>query len=154
MSPSAEATLTDFLRDPKGVVDRLEHVDVVLHRRNAEDLRLSLESRTEAVADGVRFLARMLSMALTDPAVRDRLHASAEAIPWVSFLPVQQRQQFLAEFFRIAEAGAELGVMTPIAQLMREWQATAAIYADPELAAELERPLAGDGERVPAPPAG
>ena len=154
MSQTAEATLTDFLRDPKAVVDRLEHVDVVLHRRNAEDLRLSLESRTEAVADGVRFLARMLSAALTDAAVRDRLQASAEAIPWLSFLPVPQRQEFLAEFFRTAEAAAELGVMTPLAQLLREWQATAAIYADPELTAELRRLLPGDGERVPAPPAG
>ena len=41
-----------------------------------------------------------------------------------------------------------------LAQLLREWQATAAIYADPELAAELRRPLAGDGERVAAPSAG
>lgn len=151
MSPTAEATLTDFLRDPKTVVDRLQHADVVLHRRNAEDLHLSLESRTEAVADGVRFLARMLSAALADAAVRDRLQASAEAIPWLSFLPTQQRQLFLAEFFRTAEAAAEVGVMTPLAQLLREWQATAAIYADPELAAELRRPLAGDGGRVPAP---
>lgn len=154
MGRTAEATLTDFLRDPKAVVDRLEHVDVVLHRRNAEDLHLSLESRTEAVADGVRFLARMLSAALTDAEVRDRLQASAEAIPWLSFLPATQRQEFLAEFFRTAEAAAELGVMTPLARLLREWQATAAIYADPELAAELRRPLTGDGERVPAPTAG
>jgi hypothetical protein len=43
MSQTAEAILTDFLRDPKAVVDRLQHVDVVLHRRNAEDLHLSLE---------------------------------------------------------------------------------------------------------------
>lgn len=154
MSTTAEATLTDFLRDPKTVVDRLEHVDVVLHRRNAEDLRLSLESRSEAVADGVRFVARMLSAALSDAAVRSRLEASAEAIPWLSFLPRQQRQEFLTEFFHTAEAAAELGVMTPLAQLLREWQATAVIYADPELAAELRRPLAGDGERVAAPPAG
>ena len=154
MNPTAEATLTDFLRDPKAVVDRLEHVDVVLHRRSAEDLRLSLESRSEAVADGVRFLARMLSAALSDDVVRDRLQASAEAIPWLSFLPAQQRQEFLVEFFRTAEAAAELGVMTPLAQSLREWQATAAIHADPELAAELRRPTAGDGGRVAAPPAG
>lgn len=154
MSPCAEATLTDFLRDPNAVVDRLEHVDVVLHRRNAEDLHLSLESRTEAVADSVRFLARMLSAALADAEVRDRLQASAEAIPWLSFLGAKQRQEFLADFFRTAEAAAELGVMTPLAQILREWQATASIYADPELATELRRPLAGDGERVPAPPAG
>ncbi len=154
MTRTAEATLTDFLRDPKAVVERLEHVDVVLHRRNAEDLRLSLESRTEAVAEGVRFLARMLGAALTDAAVRDRLQDSAETIPWLAFLPVQERQEFLVEFFRTAEAAAELGVLTPLAQLLREWQATAAIYADPELAAELRRPLTGDGERVPAPRAG
>ena len=150
MSRTAEATLTDFLRDPKAVIERLQHVDVVLHRRNAEDLRLSLESRSEAVAEGVRFLTRVLGAALTDVAVRDRLGASAEGIPWLSFLPAQHRQEFMVEFFRTAEAAAELGVMTPIAQLLREWQATAAIYADPELAAELRRPLAGDGERVPA----
>lgn len=154
MSRTAEATLTDFLRDPKAVVDRLEHVDVVLRRRNAEDLYLSLESRTEAVAESVRFLARVLSAALADPAVRDRLQASVEAIPWLSFLPAQQRQLFTTEFFRTAEAAAELGVMTPLAQLLREWQATAVIYADPELAAELRRPLAGDGDRVPTPAPG
>ena len=154
MNQTADATLTDFLRDPKAVVDRLEHVDIVLHRRNAEDLYLSLESRTEAVAESVRLLARMLSAALTDPGVRDRLGASVEQIPWLSFLPAQQRQLFITEFFRTAEAAAELGVMTPLAQLLREWQATALIYADPELAAELRRPLAGDGERVRAPAAG
>lgn len=154
MNSTAEATLTDFLRDPRAVVDRLEHVDVVLHRRNAEDLRLSLESRSEAVADGVRFVARMLSAALSDAAVRGRLEASAAAIPWLSFLPAERRQEFLAEFFRTAEAAAELGVMTPLAQFLREWQATALIYADPELAAELRRPLPGDGQRVAAPAAG
>lgn len=154
MNPTAEATLTDFLRDPKAVVDRLEQADVVLHRRNAEDLRLSLESRSEAVADGVRFVARVLSAALSDPSVRKRLEVSAEAIPWLTFLPAPRRQEFLVEFFRTAEAAAELGVMTPIAQLLREWQATALIYADPELAVELKRPLPGDGDRVAAPRAG
>ena len=153
MNQTAEATLTDFLRDPKAVVDRLEHADVVLHRRNAEDLRLSLESRSKAVAASVRFVARVLGSALSDETVRPRLEASAEAIPWVSFLPPRQRQEFLVDFFRTAEAAAELGVMTPLAQLLREWQATAAIYANPDLATELRRPLADDGERVPAPSA-
>ncbi|MEX2548549.1 MAG: hypothetical protein WD830_12305 [Chloroflexota bacterium] len=151
MSTTADATLTDFLRDPNTIVDRLEHTDVVLHRRNAAALRLSLESRTEAVAEGVRFVARLLGSALTDESVRRRLEASTEAIPWLSFLPEQARHQFLAELFRTAEAAAELGVMTPLAQLVREWQATAAIYADPALAAELRRPLAGDGIPVPSP---
>jgi hypothetical protein len=154
MSNTAEATLTEFLRDPNGVVERLEHVDVVLHRRNAEDLRLSLRSRSDAVNESVRFLARVLGTALTDDLVRQHLRVSAEAIPWLGFLPEERRTEFLADFFRCAEAAAELGTMAPLAQLLREWQATAAIYADPQLAAELRRPLPGDGERVPIPSVG
>ena len=153
MSRTAEATLTDFLRDPKSVVERVEHVDVVLHRRNAEDLRLSLESRAEAVEDWVWFVSRVMSTALSDATVRDRLSAGLDAIPWLSFLPMEQRQDFVVEFFRTAAGAAELGVMKPLTQLLREWRATAAIYADPELAAELRRPLADDGERVLPPPA-
>ena len=154
MSSTAEATMTEFLRDPNGVVERLEHVDVVLHRRNAEDLRLSLQSRSEAVNDSVRFLTRVLGTALTDEVVRQRLRVSVEAIPWLSFLPEERRSEFLVDFFRCAEAAAELGTMAPLVQLLREWQATAAIYADPELSAELRRPLPGDGERVPTPSVG
>jgi len=154
MNQAAEVTLTDFLRDPNRVVDRLEHADVVLRRRNAGDLRLSLQSRSDAATENVRFLTRLLGVALTDEVARKRLRASAEAIPWLAFLPEERRQEFLDDFFRSAEAAAELGVMTPLAQLVREWQATATIYADPELAAELRRPLSGDGEPIAAPRTG
>ena len=148
---TAEATLTEFLRDPNAVVDRLEQTDVVLHRLNADDLRLSLESRSEAVATSVGFLGRVFRAALADDVVRKRLRLAAAGIPWLSFLPEQEREEFLDEFFRVAEASAELGVMAPLGQLLREWQATAAIYADPALASELRRPLPGDGGDVPAP---
>jgi hypothetical protein len=151
---TAEATLTDFLRDPNAVVERLEHVDVVLHRRNAGDLRLSLSSRSEAINESVRFVARVLGTALKDELVRQHLQSSAAAIPWLRFLPVEGRSEFLAEFFQCAEASAELGTMAPLAQLLSEWQATAAIYADPELHAELRRPSAGDGPPVPMPTVG
>ena len=154
MIGTADATLTDFLRDPNGVVERLEHVDVVLHRRNAGDLRLTLSSRSEAVNESVRLVARLLGTALKDELVRQRLGSSAGAIPWLRFLPVEGRSEFLAEFFQCAEASAELGTMAPLAQLLSEWQATAAIYADPELHAELLRPSPGDGPRVPKPTVG
>ncbi len=154
MIGTAEATLTDFLRDPNGVVERLEHVDVVLHLRNAEDLRLSLSSRNDAVNESVRFVARVLGTALKDELVRQHLGSSVEAIPWLRFLPVEGRAEFLAAFFQCAEASAELGTMAPLAQLLSQWQATAAIYADPELHAELLRPSRGDGPPVPMPTVG
>jgi len=149
---TSETTLTDFLRDPNAIVDRLAQTDVVLHRRNSEDLRLSLESRSEAVASSVEFVARLVRGALADAAARRQLVASATAIPWLSVLPEEDRDAFLDEFFRVAEAAAELNVMTALGQLLREWRATAAIHADPALAAELHRPLSGDGGRVSEPP--
>jgi hypothetical protein len=151
MTATAETTLTEFLRDPNAVAERLEHADVVLHRRNAEDIRLSLESRSEAVATSVRFLARVLGAALSDDLVRERLRMSVDEIPWVAFLPDREREKFTREFLRTAEAAAELGSMTPLAQLLHEWQATATVHADPALAAELRRPLTGAGEQVARP---
>jgi hypothetical protein len=147
----SEATLTDFLRDPNSIMEKLERQDVVLHRRNAGDLRLSLQSRSEADDEGVRFMAHLLGQALADDIVGARLVSAAAAIPWVTFLPEGSRQVFVEELIRTAEAAGELGSMAPLAQLLVEWKATAAIHADPALAAELNRPITKIGSRVPAP---
>ncbi len=151
MAPTAEATLTDFLRDPNSIVEKLERQDVVLHRRNAGDLRLSLQSRSEADDEGVRFIAHLLGQALADDVVGAWLVSAAAAIPWVTFLPDRSRRTFVEELIRTAEAAGELGSMAPLAQLLVEWKATAAIHADPALAEELKRPIAEIGSRVPAP---
>jgi len=151
MAPTVEATLTDFLRDPNSIVEKLERQDVVLHRRNASDLRLSLQSRSESDDQGVRFVAHLLGQALADNVLRARLMSAAAAIPWVTFLPEQARRTFVEELIRTAEAAGELGSMAPLAQLLVEWKATAAIHADPALAVELNRPIAEIGSRVPAP---
>jgi hypothetical protein len=151
MAPTAEATLTDFLRDPNSIVEKLERQDVVLHRRNAGDLRLSLQSRSEADDESVRFMAHLLGQVLMDDVVGARLVSAAAAIPWVTFLPERSRQTFVEELIRTAEAAGEIGSMAPLAQLLIEWKATAAIHADPALAVELKRPIAEIGSRVPAP---
>ena len=149
--PTAEATLTDFLRDPNAVVDRLAQTDIVLHRRNADDLRLSLESRSEAIATSVELIGHILRSLLEDASVRQRVREKTAAVAWLALLPESERDRFLEEFFRSAEGSADLGVMAPLGQLLREWRQTAAIYADPALAAELRRPLPGNAGAIPRP---
>jgi hypothetical protein len=151
VTTTAEATLTDFLRDPNAIVEELERHDVVLHRRNAGDLRLSLESRSQADDESLRFIARLLADALSDHAVRARFASAAVELPWVTMLPAGDREAFVEELIRTAEAAGELGSMAPVAQMLIEWKATAAIHADPSLAIELKRPIAATGGRVPAP---
>ncbi len=151
MTSAGEATLTDFLRDPNGIVAQLERRDVVLHRRNAADLHLSLRSRVQSDDEAVEFLARLLGRVLADDDLRERLAEAAADIPWVTLLPASERSIFVEEFVRTAEGAAELGSMAALAQILIEWKATAAIHADPTLAIELKRPIADIGARVTEP---
>ena len=151
MTLTAEATLTDFLRDPKAIVEQLERRDVVLHRRNAADLHLSLRSRVESDDEAVGFLARVLGQVLADDEFRGRLAEAVAVIPWVMFLPADEREDFVEEFVRTAEGAAEIGSMAALAQVLIEWKATAAIHADPTLAIELKRPIDDIGPQIAEP---
>ncbi len=151
MTLTAEATLTDFLRDPKAIVEQLDRRDVVLHRRNAADLHLSLRSRVESDDEAVGFLARLLGRVLADDELRGRFADAVAAIPWVMFLPADERTVFVEDFVRTAEGAAELGSMAALAQVLIEWRATAAIHAEPTLAIELKRPIDNIGGQVAEP---
>jgi hypothetical protein len=147
MAPVAEATLTDFLRDPNAVVEKLNQSDVVLHRRNAGDLRLSLQSRREADDEGLRFIARLLGQACADDVVRARLASVAATVPWVTFLPERDRQTFVKELITAGEAAGELGSMAPVSHLVAAWKATAATHADAPPVKAAERPTPKFGSR-------
>jgi hypothetical protein len=153
MTTTAEATLTEFLRDPNAVVEQLERRDVVLHRRNAADLHLSLRTRVESDDEAIGFIARLLGRVLADVQLRPRFADAVATIPWVAFLPAQDRDAFVAEVVRTAEGAAELGSMAALAQVLIEWKATAAIHADPILALELKRPIDDIGQLVAEPTA-
>lgn len=61
------------------------------------------------------------------------------------------RVQFVTNFVRVVQGSAEMGQWTPLAQTVREWNATAAIHADPELVEQLTSPLNDDFGAVPNP---
>lgn len=152
MSPTAEATFTDFLRDPRKVTERLDTGDVILRRRDAEDLRLSVASRVAATEETLSFLSRVIADALEDEVVRERIGHHA-ALPWLTFLPPTARERFYAELFECVEGAVELGTLAPVARLLDEWRVTAAVHADPDLARRLHGPLPGDGATVTRPAA-
>ena len=49
-----------------------------------------------------------------------------------------------AHFVRAFQASAEIGQWSLLAQTVREWRVTAAVYADPGLAEQLIGPLGDD----------
>lgn len=123
---------------------------VLLRRRNAPTLRLSRADHDEDRVAAIDVLARLLRhVVVRSPeaigAVLD------EALPWASFLPPGDHRRFVEELSRMLVASAAIESFASVAQLLREWRATATIHADPQLARRLKRPIVAAGPVVRRP---
>jgi hypothetical protein len=75
----------------------------------------------------------------------------AEEFPWLELLPRAELPQFVADFTGSAQISAEVGQWSVLAKTVREWKATVAVYADPDLLRQLTVPLTEDHGPVPVP---
>jgi hypothetical protein len=145
-----ERPFSEFLRQPNDVVAELVEHDVVLRRRNAPALRLSQADRDDDRSEAFEALARLLrNLAVRNPAALDA--AVDEVFGWATFLPEVDRKVFVEELTRTLVGAADFENYAPVAQLMREWKATAEIHADPALARRLRKPLDANGVQVTVP---
>ena len=148
-----ERTFSDFLRQPKEVVANLAQHDIVLRRRNAPDLYLSLAARDTTRAKTIECLARLLCKVAADsPEAMD--DAIEDAFPWVQFLSPGEHREFAEELTQTILASASVESFEPVELTILAWQNTAEILSDPELTALLTSPITiTHGGRVPCPPA-
>ncbi|MCC9739273.1 hypothetical protein [Streptomyces sp. MNU89] len=63
------------------------------------------------------------------------------ALPWTRHLSADEVRQFVQELTRAADDAADPDVQADLHRVVVEWRATARILADPELTAQLTRPL-------------
>jgi hypothetical protein len=148
---TTEVQWSELQRDPKGVAALADQGDVRVRRRDGVPLLLIREDSAEAAAVGALSAARALRNALAHLSGDDAVGALTEEFPWLDLLPETDRRQFATDFVRAVAASAELGRWSVLAQVIVEWRSTAAVHADPALAAELTRPLDDDLGPVPAP---
>ena len=127
-----ERSFSDVLRHPNDVTADLDAGDVLLRRRDEPDLRLTLADRDAERSDVFRVLALSFrNLAVHSPGVGG---AVSDSFAWSEFLPVRDRRLFLDEFSRTLIASADMDTYELLAQLVREWRATAEVYAQPGLA--------------------
>jgi len=143
-------SFSEFLRQPNSVVAELAEHDVLLRRRSAPALLLSRADRGDDRSEAFEVLARLLrNLALHSPRALDK--AVDDAFAWVAFLPKADRHLFVEELTRTLLGASTVGNYSPVAQLLREWKATAEIHADPKLARRLRRATEAAGDLVTAP---
>jgi hypothetical protein len=150
--PVREVQWSDLTRDPKGVAALADAGEVRLKRRDGADLVLSRADRVSAADEGAVTAARAFRnlLAHTDPDVAAT--AFLDEFPWVRQLPDQDIKEFVTDFIRASLAAAELGRWEVLTQTIREWKATAAVYAEPGLAEKLTKPITDEDEFLPATP--
>ena len=139
-----------FLRGPSQVLPSLADADVILERRDEENLVLMRAERFEAAATGLRIAARLLAML----ARRQRDLAEellAEELPWLAWLPATERRVCVRELLADLVAGADTGLLTPFARNLTSWRSTAQAWSDPTLARRLQGPFEGDGPVIERP---
>lgn len=144
-----EIQWTELQKDPKGVAALADAGDVRVKRRDGADLLLTRVDRAAAVEEGILTAARTLRRAfeVAPESVEKVLLAEN---PWLDQLPEGAVAEFAAEYVRASQAAADLGRWEVLAQTLREWKATAAIYAEPGLVEQLTRPITEDDEFVHA----
>jgi hypothetical protein len=141
---------SQFLRGPSQVLPSLDDADVVLERRDEENLVLMRSERFEAGLSSLQIAARALALLA-------KRHADlaeellAEELPWLYWLPVEERHTCVRELLAHLVAGADTGLLLPFAREVRSWRSTAEVWSDPQLARELQGPFSGDGPKVPRP---
>ena len=135
-----ERSFSFMLRNSGAVLDEVEHRDVVLQRRDGEDLYLALRSRERGIRESLGVLARVVRAALHDERTQSAVAQwLAEELPWTSFLPEEDREEFLADFARTAAASVDAEVYEPLIRALEGWKATAEAYANPAVLSLLTK---------------
>ncbi|MBW8487556.1 hypothetical protein [Actinomadura parmotrematis] len=127
-----------LIREQTSVFPALADSDVVLERRDAENLVLMRDERYRAMAGSLRLAARSLALvAKADRGLAEEVFA--EELPWLRWLPADDREQCVRDLLGELLAGAHTGLFMPFARSLVAWQHTAEAWSDPATAARLTR---------------
>jgi hypothetical protein len=136
-------SFSELSKNSRRVADTLDQVKRVhVVRRDGEDLYLTTERhdrQREETADVTwRLLAALIS---SDDGERAILHALPSVFPWVRHLSPDEVRQLVSDLVDAMGDVVELDVHSGLHRVIVSWRATARILADPELTAQLTRPL-------------
>jgi hypothetical protein len=142
-----------FLRGPSELLPTLDNADIILERRDDENLILMRAERFEAGAATLRIAARALAIVARRNSDLAQ-EVLAEELPWLTWLPDTERHECVRELLGHLMAGADTGELLPFARALTSWRSTALIWSDPSLAHDLQGPFSGDGAEVTRPNGG
>jgi len=138
--------MSTFVQTPTKVIAHLDEGDVVLTRREGDDLRLSLDKNVERDAISFAHAAEVVSLlSRHDDAVRIRTLLAV--FPWMEILSASEQAAFADEYFATLRASAALRTFIPLETVENAWKSTAELRADPDLRARIRSRLETESPR-------
>lgn len=124
----SNATLTEFLRHPKAVIERVRaEGQVRLTRRGDTDLVILPGDELDALLEGTALAARVLRAVGSHGG--DFSAGLRSLFAWTSLLGESGMHDYAAEMEQWVYAGAELGRYEGLLRAQVSWQGTAEAYA-------------------------
>jgi hypothetical protein len=136
-------SFSDLSKNSRRVADAVDHAQrIQITRRDGEDLYLTTARHDRQREESADVTARLFAaLTSTDEGALAILHALPAVFPWVRHLAADEVHEFALDLVNATRDIVELDVHANLHRVIVEWRATARILADPELAAELSRPL-------------
>ena len=123
--------------------ERTDDMLVLQQRAGRPAWVLETEDRMRATAEATDFLSAALVALVHDKALVNGFAAAlVTALPWVAFLPEQDREGFVTEAADTLRACASIGRFTAFVDLVEDWRNTAEVWSDRALAASLSGGIA------------
>jgi hypothetical protein len=138
MMPTAERTLSEFLQHSGRVMPEIEEGEVVLRRREGDDLVLMTRRQSEALHTTAQIF---FALAAGGPPAVEAI------IPWINLLDAADRALFFRELREVGAAALQSGRLSRLAEVLYSWEATALAVWDEKR--NRERLGLGDGEETP-----
>lgn len=134
---TTQVTLSALVQTPTRVIALLEEGDVVLTRREGENLRLTVDSRATRQAASLSHATEVVAQ-IARVAPEIGVEVLRIVFPWVEILSSREREQFAEEYLSTLRAAASLNSFAVLDSVENAWRATAELKADSELRARIQ----------------
>ena len=147
---AATRTLTEFLQHSGRILPEIEQGEVVLRRRDGDEIVLVSRQHWQALESSLRILAEAYHVGRTG----EWEHAEPRewfSLPWLTLLHDEDRRACLDELITTALAALDSGRLAALADTLDRWRATALATWDDDRARDQGRRAVDDPLPLPRP---
>ena len=139
---------SEMQRNASKVARALDDGDVVLERRDGDDVRVIPVPRFDELLEALGASAALARAGLGE---RGATEVLLDVFPWAKYLSEGGRQEFAEELITSLQSSAAFEHGGPFITTVIQWRNTAEVWADPELLARLSAPAEIPADPIPVP---